>query len=83
LARRLRRPVAASLRQRGSGEGPLTGLRSHELHARAGATLVCARAPLVAFNLQLADPATLVTAREVPLWCARRPDGAAGVRASA
>lgn len=34
-------------------------------HARAGATLVAARPPLVAFNLQLAAPATLEDARRV------------------
>ena len=33
------------------------------LHPSAGATLVAARAPLVAFNLQLAPPATVVDAR--------------------
>jgi glutamate formiminotransferase/glutamate formiminotransferase/formiminotetrahydrofolate cyclodeaminase len=33
------------------------------MHPTAGATLVAARAPLVAFNLQLASPATLADAR--------------------
>jgi glutamate formiminotransferase / 5-formyltetrahydrofolate cyclo-ligase len=33
------------------------------MHPSAGATLVAARAPLVAFNLQLAGPATLADAR--------------------
>jgi len=65
------------------GEGPLTpDFGPHELHARAGATLVCARAPLVAFNLQLADPATLVTAREVAALVREGgPMGLPGVRA--
>lgn len=35
------------------------------LHPSAGATLVCARAPLVAFNLQLAPPATVAQARRI------------------
>jgi glutamate formiminotransferase len=34
-------------------------------HPSAGATLVAARPPLVAFNLELAAPATLETAREI------------------
>ena len=36
-----------------------------ELHPTAGATLVAARAPLVAFNLELAPPATLADARAI------------------
>jgi glutamate formiminotransferase / 5-formyltetrahydrofolate cyclo-ligase len=35
------------------------------MHASAGATLVAARPPLVAFNLQLAPPATLEDARAI------------------
>ncbi len=35
------------------------------LHPSAGATLVAARPPLVAFNLQLAPPATVVDARRI------------------
>ncbi len=35
------------------------------LHPTAGATLVAARAPLIAFNLELAPPATLEDARSV------------------
>ena len=53
-----------------------------ELHPTAGATLVAARPPLVAFNVQLAAPATLELAR----WIAARlreggEDGLPGVRA--
>jgi glutamate formiminotransferase/glutamate formiminotransferase/formiminotetrahydrofolate cyclodeaminase len=52
------------------------------MHPTAGATLVAARAPLVAFNLQLAAPATLADARAV---AARIREGGAqglpGVRA--
>ena len=35
------------------------------MHPRGGATLVAARPPLVAFNLQLAAPATVVEARAI------------------
>ncbi|HEX3804645.1 MAG TPA: hypothetical protein VHV75_17595 [Solirubrobacteraceae bacterium] len=35
------------------------------LHDRAGAVLVSARPPLIAFNVELAPPATLETAREI------------------
>ncbi len=35
------------------------------MHPTAGATLVCARPPLVAFNLQLAAPATLADAKRI------------------
>jgi glutamate formiminotransferase / 5-formyltetrahydrofolate cyclo-ligase len=37
----------------------------HRLHPRAGATLVAARGPLVAFNLRLAAPATVADARRI------------------
>jgi glutamate formiminotransferase / 5-formyltetrahydrofolate cyclo-ligase len=36
-----------------------------QLHPTAGATLVAARPPLVAFNLQLASPATVADARRI------------------
>ena len=36
-----------------------------ELHPTAGATLVAARPPLIAFNLELAPPATLADARRI------------------
>ncbi len=35
------------------------------LHPRAGAVLVSARPPLIAFNVELAPPATLETARQI------------------
>lgn len=54
----------------------------HQLHSRGGAVLVGARPPLVAFNLELAAPATLAKAREI---AARVREGGAeglpGVRA--
>jgi glutamate formiminotransferase / 5-formyltetrahydrofolate cyclo-ligase len=36
-----------------------------QLHPRAGAVLVSARPPLIAFNVELAPPATLETARQI------------------
>jgi glutamate formiminotransferase len=52
------------------------------LHPRGGATLVAARPPLVAFNLVLAPPATLATAREIAAAIREGgPDGLPGLRA--
>ncbi len=48
------------------------------LHPTAGAVLVAARPPLVAFNLELAPPATLEQAREIAR--AIREGGAEGIR---
>jgi glutamate formiminotransferase len=48
-----------------------------ELHPTAGATLVSARPPLIAFNLELAAPATLEQARTVA--AAIRENGANGL----
>jgi glutamate formiminotransferase len=48
-----------------------------ELHPTAGATLVSARPPLIAFNLELAPPATLEDARAVA--AAIRESGANGL----
>ena len=52
------------------------------LHPTAGAVLVAARAPLVAFNLELAPPATLAQAREIAARIREGgPEGLPGVRA--
>ncbi len=52
------------------------------LHPSAGATLVCARPPLVAFNLQLAPPATVADARRISsLIREGGPEGLPGLRA--
>jgi len=60
----LRRGGVAGLAERIAG-----GLRPDfgppRMHPRAGATLVAARPPLVAFNLQLAHPATVADARRI------------------
>jgi|tagenome__1003787_1003787.scaffolds.fasta_scaffold20794093_1 glutamate formiminotransferase len=53
-----------------------------QLHPTAGATLVAARAPLIAFNLVLAPPATLETARAIAARIRETgSDGLPGVRA--
>jgi len=52
------------------------------LHPTAGATLVGARAPLVAFNLQLAPPADIADARRIAALIREGgPEGLPGVRA--
>ena len=59
---------------------PTTG--PAQLHPTAGATLVAARAPLIAFNLELAPPATLADARRIAaLIRAGGAEGLPGVRA--
>jgi glutamate formiminotransferase / 5-formyltetrahydrofolate cyclo-ligase len=52
------------------------------LHPTAGATLVAARPPLVAFNLQLAPPATVADAHRIAALIREGgPEGLPGVRA--
>jgi glutamate formiminotransferase len=52
------------------------------LHPTAGATLVAARAPLVAFNVELAPPATLEDAKRIAAAIREGgPEGLPGVRA--
>ena len=52
------------------------------LHPTAGAVLVAARPPLVAFNVELAPPATLEQAKEIAAHIRESGDeGLAGVRA--
>ena len=73
----LRRGGVAGMAERlGAGElrpdfGPL------RLHPSAGATLVAAREPLVAFNMELAAPATLADAKRIA--AAIREGGSAGL----
>jgi glutamate formiminotransferase / 5-formyltetrahydrofolate cyclo-ligase len=52
------------------------------LHPTAGATLVAARPPLVAFNIELAPPATVEDARSIAALIREGgPEGLTGVRA--
>ena len=53
-----------------------------QLHPTAGATLVAARPPLVAFNVELEPPATLEDAKRIAAAIREGgPDGLPGVRA--
>ncbi len=61
----LRRGGIANLAARIADEELTPDYGPRRLHPSAGAVLVCARAPLVAFNLELASPAHLGTAREI------------------
>ncbi|HSZ13626.1 MAG TPA: hypothetical protein VK790_06290 [Solirubrobacteraceae bacterium] len=63
----LRRGGAAGLAARmAAGAGRLQpDFGPPRMHARAGATLIASRPPLVAFNLQLAPPATVEDARAI------------------
>ncbi|HWX96991.1 MAG TPA: hypothetical protein VNZ01_09065 [Solirubrobacteraceae bacterium] len=68
------------------GRGALEAMRPDfgpaRMHATAGATLVAARPPLVAFNLQLAAPSTLADARRIAsLIREGGPEGLPGLRA--
>jgi glutamate formiminotransferase/glutamate formiminotransferase/formiminotetrahydrofolate cyclodeaminase len=73
--------VGELARRMGAGElGPDFG--SARIHHTAGATLVAAREPLVAFNLELAPPATVEHARTIAsLVREDGPEGLPGVRA--
>jgi len=83
----LRRGGVAALAERmgGGGEVPeplAPDFGPRRAHPTAGATLVGARPPLVAFNLQLAPPATLADARRVAAIVREGGTGGlAGVRA--
>lgn len=79
---KIRRGGPATL-QRRIATGELTpDFGPRRLHPRAGAVLVGARAPLIAFNVELAPPATLETAREIAASIREGgPEGLAGVRA--
>jgi glutamate formiminotransferase/glutamate formiminotransferase/formiminotetrahydrofolate cyclodeaminase len=81
----LRRGGVAGLgvRLAGDGEGGLQpDFGPSRMHPSAGATLVAARPPLVAFNLQLAPPSSNDDARRIAALIREGGDeGLAGVRA--
>ncbi len=82
----LRRGGVAALAARMAGTPPaLTpDFGPARMHPRAGATLLAARSPLVAFNLQLAPSASVEDARRVAALIREGGDeGLAGVRAIA
>ena len=61
----LRRGGVAALAQRIAAGELRPDFGPRRLHPSAGATLVAARPPLVAFNVELAPPATIATATEI------------------
>ena len=67
----------ASLRRPGALDGLAPDYGPPAPHPTAGATLVAARPPLVAFNVELAPPATLEQARDIA--AAIREGGAEGL----
>jgi glutamate formiminotransferase/glutamate formiminotransferase/formiminotetrahydrofolate cyclodeaminase len=69
----LRRGGLAGLRLRMLEDRPDFG--PAQAHVSAGVTLVAARPPLVAFNLQLAAPATLADARRIAAEVRQHGDG--------
>ena len=76
---RARASLRAARRARAASR-PTTGRRG--LHPTAGATLVAARPPLVAFNVELAPPATLEDARRIAALIREGgAEGLPGVRA--
>ncbi len=78
----LRRGGSAALAERIENGELRPDFGPRELHPTAGAVLVAARPPLVAFNLQLAAPATLEHAREIAARIREGgADGLPGLRA--
>jgi glutamate formiminotransferase / 5-formyltetrahydrofolate cyclo-ligase len=72
----------AQLRRPGALDGLAPDAGPARPHPTAGAVLVAARAPLVAFNVELAPPATLATARAIAAAIREGgPEGLPGVRA--
>jgi glutamate formiminotransferase len=61
----LRRGGPAALASRIAAADAVPDFGPAKLHPRAGATLVAARPPLIAFNLELAAPATVADARRI------------------
>jgi glutamate formiminotransferase len=78
----LRRGGPAALEQRIQSGELVPDFGPRRLHPTAGATLVAARPPLVAFNVELAPPATLQQARQIAAAIREGgPEGLPGVRA--
>ncbi len=72
----------AELRRPGALDGLAPDFGPRERSPRSGAVLVAARPPLVAFNLELAPPATLDDARRIAARVREGgEDGLPGVRA--
>ncbi len=72
----------AALRRPGALDDLAPDYGPHQPHATAGATLVAARAPLIAFNVELAPPATLADAKRIAALIREGgEEGLPGVRA--
>jgi glutamate formiminotransferase len=72
----------AALRRPGALDRLPPDYGPHAKHATAGATLVAARAPLIAFNVELAPPATLEQAKQIAALIREGgEEGLPGVRA--
>jgi glutamate formiminotransferase/glutamate formiminotransferase/formiminotetrahydrofolate cyclodeaminase len=79
---RLRRGGIAALGERVAAGELAPDFGPHRIDPRAGAVLVAARAPLVAFNVELAPPATLEDARRIAATIREGgAEGLPGVRA--
>jgi glutamate formiminotransferase/glutamate formiminotransferase/formiminotetrahydrofolate cyclodeaminase len=78
----LRRGGVAALAERVAGGELTQDFGPHGIDPRVGAVLVAARAPLVAFNVELAPPATLEDARRIAATIREGgAEGLPGVRA--
>jgi glutamate formiminotransferase / 5-formyltetrahydrofolate cyclo-ligase len=78
----LRRGGPATLAQRINTKELKPDFGPHRLHPTAGAVLVAARPPLIAFNVELAPPATLEDAKEIAARIREGgPEGLESVRA--
>lgn len=75
----VRRGGPATLQRRLDSRELTPDFGPRRLHPRAGAVLVSARAPLIAFNVELAPPATLATAQRIAALI--REGGAEGLPA--
>jgi glutamate formiminotransferase len=73
----LRRGGIAALAERVAAGEPAPDFGPHRIDPRVGAVLVAARPPLVAFNVELARPATVDDARRIA--AAIREGGAEGL----
>jgi glutamate formiminotransferase len=78
----LRRGGLPNLAQRIENHELAPDFGPHRLHPTAGAVLVAARPPLIAFNVELVPPATLEDAQAIAARIREGgPEGLAGVRA--
>ncbi|HEX8158125.1 MAG TPA: hypothetical protein VF526_12140 [Solirubrobacteraceae bacterium] len=78
----IRRGGLSALTKRVTSGAIIADFGPHEIDPRTGAVLVAARSPLVAFNIELAPPATVQDARLIAAAIRQGgPEGLRGVRA--